>query len=61
MELIKSKALATDVITHDVSPLTVNTDAGAYAKLGWIIVLVGVLGFLLWAFTCKPDITFLPE
>ena len=55
MELIKSKALATDVITHDVSPLTVNTDAGAYAKLGWIIVVVGVLGFLLWAFTAPLD------
>ena len=55
MELIKSKALATDVITHDVSPLTVNTDAGAYAKLGWIIVLLGVLGFLLWAFLAPLD------
>ena len=38
-----------DVISHDVTPLTVNTDAGAYAKVGWIVVLCGVLGFLLWA------------
>lgn len=40
---------AVEVLTHDVAPLTVNTDAGAYARLGWIIVLFGVLGFLLWA------------
>ncbi|WP_374582741.1 HlyD family type I secretion periplasmic adaptor subunit [Pseudoduganella sp.] len=38
-----------EVIAHDVTPLTVNTDAGAYAKVGWTIVLIGVVGFLLWA------------
>jgi protease secretion system membrane fusion protein len=27
----------------------VNTDSSRYAKLGWAIVLFGVLGFLLWA------------
>ncbi|MYM23165.1 HlyD family type I secretion periplasmic adaptor subunit [Duganella sp. FT135W] len=48
--LIKKPAEpATEVITHDVTPLTVNTDSGAYAKVGWIVVLAGVLGFLLWA------------
>ncbi|MBA5640025.1 HlyD family type I secretion periplasmic adaptor subunit [Duganella sp. LX20W] len=40
---------AVEVLAHDVTPLTVNTDAGAYAKLGWIIVLCGVLGFIVWA------------
>ena len=55
MKLIDSKALASDVITHDVSPLTVNTDAGAYSRLGWIIVIVGVLGFLLWGFLAPLD------
>lgn len=40
---------AVEVLTHDVAPLTVNTDAGAYARVGWIVVLFGVLGFLLWA------------
>lgn len=49
MKLIDKSALATDVITHDVSPLTVHTDTAAYSKLGWIIVIVGVAGFLLWA------------
>ncbi|MES2152639.1 MAG: HlyD family type I secretion periplasmic adaptor subunit [Pseudomonadota bacterium] len=55
MKLIDKKALASDVITHDVSPLTVNTDAGAYAKLGWWIVLLGVGGFLLWAVLAPLD------
>lgn len=55
MKLIDTKALATDVITHDVSPLTVNTDAGAYSRLGWIIVIVGVVGFLLWASLAPLD------
>jgi protease secretion system membrane fusion protein len=27
----KPEQPATDVISHDVTPLTVNTDAGAYA------------------------------
>jgi protease secretion system membrane fusion protein len=45
----KSAEPAAEVISHDVAPLTVNTDAGAYAKIGWTIVLIGVVGFLLWA------------
>lgn len=45
----KTTEPAAEVITHDVTPITVNTDAGAYAKIGWIIVLVGVIGFLIWA------------
>lgn len=45
----KPEQPATDVISHDVTPLEVNTDAGAYAKVGWTVVLGGVLGFLLWA------------
>ena len=55
MKLIESKGLATDVITHDVSPLTVNTDPSAYARLGWIIVLAGFVGFMLWAFLAPLD------
>ncbi|XLZ69835.1 HlyD family type I secretion periplasmic adaptor subunit [Massilia sp. SR12] len=45
----KSQHAPADVISHDVTPLTVNTDAGAYSKVGWTIVLIGVIGFLLWA------------
>ena len=39
------KGLASDVVT----------DAGAYIRLGWIIVLVGVVGFLLWAALAPLD------
>jgi len=46
---LKDKSEAADVISHDVAPMTVNVDARVYARLGWLIVLVGVLGFLLWA------------
>jgi protease secretion system membrane fusion protein len=49
MKLLEGKGLATDVITHDVSPLTVNTDAKVYSRVGWAIVALGVGGFLLWA------------
>jgi protease secretion system membrane fusion protein len=48
MKLLKNEPAA-EVIAHDVAPLTVNTDAGAYSKLGWWIVLLGVGSFLLWA------------
>ena len=49
------KAEVSEVITHDVTPLQVNTDARAIARMGWIIVLLGVGGFLLWAFTAPLD------
>jgi protease secretion system membrane fusion protein len=55
MKLINDNSKATEVITHDVSPLTVNTDARAYTRLGWIIVLLGVGGFLLWAMFAPLD------
>lgn len=51
----KAKAAATEVIAHDVTPLTVNTDAGAYSKLGWLVVLLGVGGFVLWATLAPLD------
>ncbi len=55
MKLIDTKALATDVVSHEVTPQTVNTDASAYGRLGWLIVLVGVIGFALWAFLAPLD------
>lgn len=39
----------TDVTTHDVEILEVKTDSAGYARVGWAIVLFGVLGFFLWA------------
>jgi membrane fusion protein, protease secretion system len=55
MKLIDTKALATDVVARDVTPATVHTDASAYSRLGWIIVLFGVIGFLLWAMFAPLD------
>lgn len=46
---------ASDVITHDVSPITVETDDRVYTRMGWFIVLAGVVGFLIWAFTAPLD------
>lgn len=44
-----------EVVSHDVRPLEVATDPTSYARLGWVIVLVGVLGFMLWAFLAPLD------
>jgi protease secretion system membrane fusion protein len=46
---------ATEVISHDVEPLQVDTDPSKYARLGWIIVLVFVVGSLIWASTAPLD------
>ncbi len=56
MKLIQTKSQAlTDVMAQDVPPVEVNTDARAYSRLGWIIVLLGVGGFLLWALLAPLD------
>jgi protease secretion system membrane fusion protein len=53
--LISKKTDVTEVISHDVTPLTVNTDAGAYSRIGWFVVLFGFCGFLLWAVFAPLD------
>lgn len=55
MKLIEKGGLATDVVSRDVSPETVNTNAGAYTRVGWIIVLFGFVGFMLWATLAPLD------
>lgn len=55
MKAMEKDSQATDVISHDVTPLTVETDARSYTRLGWIIVLVGVLGFFIWSVTAPLD------
>jgi protease secretion system membrane fusion protein len=51
----KQSEPAAEIITHDVIPLTVNTDASAYARVGWIIILVGFVGFVAWAMLAPLD------
>jgi protease secretion system membrane fusion protein len=53
MKLIDNKPQ--EVVSHDVTPLDVNTDARAFARIGWLIVLAGVGGFLLWALLAPLD------
>lgn len=53
MKLISNKPQ--EVVSHDVTPLEVNTDARAFARIGWLIVLAGVGGFLLWALLAPLD------
>lgn len=55
MKLIESKSDTTDVVAHDVTPLTVETDARIYARIGWLIILAGVGGFLVWALLAPLD------
>ena len=54
MKLLR-KEPATEVIAHDVAPLTVDTDDRAYSRLGWFIVLLGFGGFMLWALFAPLD------
>jgi protease secretion system membrane fusion protein len=54
MQLVKKKDTA-EVITHDVTPLEVKTDAKAFSRIGWIVVLLGFGGFLLWALFAPLD------
>ncbi|MBY0573017.1 MAG: biotin/lipoyl-binding protein, partial [Undibacterium sp.] len=53
--LALSKQNATDVAVNNVETIELNTDAGSYAKLGWMIVIFGVCGFLLWASIAPLD------
>ncbi|MBQ5940442.1 MULTISPECIES: HlyD family type I secretion periplasmic adaptor subunit [unclassified Massilia] len=53
MNLLKNETA--EVVAHDVTPLEVNTDARAFSRMGWLIVLLGVGGFLLWALLAPLD------
>lgn len=46
---------AQELVDHDGMPLAVNLDARMLARLGWLIVLLGVGGFLLWALLAPLD------
>lgn len=41
-------------LLNEAAP-AVNTDSGAYSRLGWLVVLLGLGGFLLWAFLAPLD------
>lgn len=53
MKLLKNETA--DVVSHDVTPLEVNTDSRRYARYGWLVVGLGFCGFMLWATTAPID------
>jgi len=55
MKALPDNTKPTEVISHDVEPLTVNTDSRPYSRLGWLIVLLGFGGFLLWGILAPLD------
>ncbi|GAB3444055.1 HlyD family type I secretion periplasmic adaptor subunit [Massilia solisilvae] len=55
MKLIENQNKPAEVVSHDVAPLEVNTDERKFARLGWLVVLLGVGGFLLWASLAPLD------
>ena len=46
---------ASDVVAHNVTPIEVNTDARAFSRIGWLVVLLGFGGFMLWAIFAPLD------
>ena len=53
--LTTKSGAATEVVTHDVTQMDVNTDASSYARVGWLIMIIGVFGFILWASLAPLD------
>ncbi|MBC3881719.1 HlyD family type I secretion periplasmic adaptor subunit [Undibacterium sp. LX40W] len=47
--LVKRDNNVSDVATQDVEVLDVIVDSSSYSRLGWMIVLFGFVGFILWA------------
>ena len=52
---VLGKEPPSEVIAHDVAPLAVNTDATAYSRIGWWVLLGGFVMFILWAIFAPLD------
>jgi protease secretion system membrane fusion protein len=55
MQLVKKQEQAADVISHTVEPVQVDTDSSKYSRIGWLLVLFGFGGFVLWALLAPLD------
>jgi protease secretion system membrane fusion protein len=53
MKLLKNDVA--EVVSHDVTPLEVNTDARKFSRAGWLIVVLGLGSFLLWGLFAPLD------
>lgn len=54
-KLFGDKAGAADVVVHDAALQDLNTDETHHARLGWLLVLLGFGGFMLWAMFAPLD------
>ncbi|HVK95644.1 MAG TPA: HlyD family type I secretion periplasmic adaptor subunit [Noviherbaspirillum sp.] len=54
-KLFGDKADAAEVVVREAEPVLVNTDQTSHARLGWLIVLLGFGGFMLWAMFAPLD------
>ena len=54
-KLFGNKSHVTEVMSKDISAQPVNTDATVHTRIGWIVVLLGVGGFMLWALFAPLD------
>jgi membrane fusion protein, protease secretion system len=53
MKLLKKDVA--EVVSHDVTPLEVNTDARSFSRVGWLIVVIGFGCFVLWGLFAPLD------
>lgn len=51
----KKTSDVTDVVAHDIAQEIVSLDARKHTRLGWIIILAGIGGFLVWAMFAPLD------
>lgn len=55
MQLVKKQDQTAEVISHVVEPVEVDTDSRKYSRMGWLLVLLGFGGFVLWALFAPLD------
>lgn len=55
MQLVKKQEQAAEVVSHIVEPVEVDTDSAKYSRMGWLLVLLGFGGFVLWAVLAPLD------
>lgn len=54
-DLISEKRSSNSMMLYETRPVTVNTDTRVYTRTGWLVVIAGFGGFLLWASLAPLD------
>lgn len=52
---VNKKDDVAEVISHEVTPVKVDTDPRKYSRFGWLVIAIGFGGFMLWATTAPLD------